>query len=324
MTVAEEARPRPDTGSAKVPWARVGDLAELGHRMLPLGALCRLSAWRGRLLYGLRRREAEALRKNLAPLARGNDDAATLARRFLEEQQIRRLLIILAPRLGTEELLRLLPLRGLENLERALAGGSGAILLLSHLHSLGGLLAVVLLRRLGHDVRVAVPTLEDPWSTTRARRLLSRILGPEETLAQQIGGFPCQFNIRPIVRALKGGTAVAQTGDGWHSASFVDVQFLGRTLPFPTGMLSIARLTGVPVVPLFVTGPATRMEVLIEEPFQVARSEAALEEAVGRYAARLEELIRAWPAAWEHWATPDTLDTLASWRERPLRERYEV
>jgi hypothetical protein len=56
----------------------------------------------------------------------------------------------------------------------------------------------------------------------------------------------------------------------------------------------------------------------------VSKEPGALEEAVARYAARLDGFVRARPETWEHWVIPDTLNTLATWRERPIRERYEV
>jgi predicted LPLAT superfamily acyltransferase len=202
--------------------------------------------------------------------------------------------------------------------------GRGGTLLLSHLHSVGGFLAVIYLRKLGYDVRVALPTMRDPWSATRLRRLLWRVFGREDTVPELLGGFPCQFNIRPIVRALEEGAIVAQTGDGWHSASFVDAPFLGRVLPFPTGVMSVARTAGVPVVPMFATGRARRMMFVMEAPFEVSREPGALDGAVIGYAARLDSYVRARPETWEHWIIPRTLDTLAAWRERSLREKYDV
>lgn len=325
LTVPEEPAPViPGAELGNSRWIEPADVATLAHRILSLNALCRLAGWHGRLLYHMHPRQSASIRANLQPFAAPGESAATLARRFLEERQVRRLLLVLAPRLSTSELQALVPISGMNWLTRvaAEANGGGALLLLSHVHSIGGLLAIILLRRLGHDVRLALPSARDPWPASRARRLMARVFGPEESLSVLLGGFPCQFNVRPIVRALQAGAVVAQTGDGWHSASFVDAPFLGRMLPFPTGVMSLARLTGVPVIPLFAAGPASRMEFVIEEPFRVGRGASELEQAIRRYAARLDQHVRAWPAAWEHWAIPNTLDTLTGWRDRPLHERY--
>ena len=142
----------PGTEPEQLTWVGSADVAVLAHRVLPLEVLRRLAKWQGRLIYWLRPGQAEVLRTNLAPFARPGESAASLARRFLEDQQIRRLLLILAARLTTEELRELAPLRGLERLERVCAEGKGAILLLSHLHSTGGFLVVILLRRLGYPI----------------------------------------------------------------------------------------------------------------------------------------------------------------------------
>jgi KDO2-lipid IV(A) lauroyltransferase len=300
----------------------VGDAAVLLHRVLPVRALTAMSAAFGRAQYRARRADATVVRKNLVPWATNGESADALARRFFEERQIRRLLLALGPRLSVDELKRLVDLRGLEHVDAAARSGRGAILLFSHLHSLGAFVAVILMRKLGYDVRVALPTMRDPWSATRLRRLLWAVFGREETVPQLIGGFPVQFNIRPIMRALGEGAIVAQTGDGWHSASFVDVPFLGRTVPFPTGVISVSRSAGVPFLPVFAAGPATRMEFVIDPPVRVGREPGDLERAVTSYAARLETFVRAQPATWEHWLVPDALDVLATWRERPLREKY--
>jgi len=310
--------------SAPRRWAGIGDAAVLLHRVLPLGSLCALARAHGRLTYRTNRRSAAVVRANLAAFTRPGESAAALAQRFFEERHVRRLLIAVAPRLRLEELRAVCTFQNLGHLEAAAGAGHGAILLCSHLHSSGGLLSIITLRRLGYDVRISLPAAGDPWSDTQLRRLIWAVSGPEPTISELAGGFVCQFNIRPIVRVLEEGAIVAQTGDGWHSASFVDVEFLGRTVPFPTGVLSVARLTGVPVVPVFAGGRADRMRLTLEEPFHVGRGPGELEQAVAHYAARLDAHVRAEPAAWEHWTLPDALDTLAAWRERPLREKYEV
>jgi hypothetical protein len=88
--------------------------------------------------------------------------------------------------------------------------------------------------------------------------------------------------------------------------------------------VSVARTAGVPVVPMFATGPARRMTFVMEAPFEVSREPGALDGAVIGYAARLDSYVRARPETWEHWIIPRTLDTLAAWRERSLREKYDV
>jgi lauroyl/myristoyl acyltransferase len=315
----------PATGNpARLPWAGIGDAAVLLHRLLPLRALCALARAYGWVRYHLRRREAEAVRANLTPFLVAGQSARTLGRWFSEDLQTRRLLLTLAPRLGREELRARCTFRNLEYLEEVARGGGGAIALFSHIHSYGALFAVITLRSLGYDVRTALQTAWDPWSSTRLRRLMWALRGREATVTELMAGFACQFNIRPIVQVLKDGGIVMQTGDGWHSASFVEVPFLGRTLPFPTGMMSVARLTGAPVVPFFGGDRAARMTFTLEEPFRVGRGPGELEQAVARYAARLEAHIRANLAEWDHWSVPHALDTLAAWPDRPLREKYEA
>ena len=173
-------------------------------------------------------------------------------------------------------------------------------------------------------MRVAVPEDRDPWAPSKLRRLLYRLQGsPPEGILESLGAFYCQFNIRPIVSALRENAVVAQTGDGWHSASFVDVDFLGRRVPFTNGVMNIARRTGAMVVPTWVVGQPPNVRLVIDPPFAIA-DDTELERRVHEYAARLESLLEGHPATWEHFSVPHTLDTMAGWRERSLEERYQV
>jgi KDO2-lipid IV(A) lauroyltransferase len=270
------------------------------------------------------------VRRNLAQNFGATRSAAEidlLTRRFFEYRRLRGMLRALAPRLTTAEMDELLPFEGLEHLDRALEQGRGAILLGSHLNSLCMFNAIVLLRERGYDIGVALPEEEDPWAPSLLQKAAARLTGTK-TLRELTGAFYAQFNIRPIVRHLGASGIVAQTGDGLHSARFVEVDFLGRRIPFPTGMTSVAQLTGAPIVPIFQVGsPPDDLRIVIEEPWTVERGEnaaGALTDAVATFARRLEFHLLDNVACWEHWLIEDTLATMASWPQRPLEERYKV
>ncbi len=310
--------------------ASLGDILYLLYPILPLRWMFRLARLRGRLSYGLKKTARRVVRNNLAgALTNGRpaDDLDVLTRKFFEDRQLRALLIMLAPRMSTQELASLFRIEGLEHLDRAVERGRGVLLLGSHLHSVCMFLAIVLLRRRGYDIRVAMPTRRDPWSATRLRRYIDS-LSRTPSLREQLGAFYAQFNVRPIVSHLRSKRIVAQTGDGWHSAGFVDVDFLGRSLPFTTGVMSIARLTGCSIVPLFTVGdPPYGMSFIFEEPFTVEKTENThrdLQASVARYARMLERHLLDNISSWEHWGIEDTLNTLAEWPRRPLGRRYEI
>ena len=130
------------------------------------------------------------------------------------------------------------------------------------------------------------------------------------------------------MEALAQRAVVGMTGDGWHSASFVPGEFLGRTLPFTTGAMSLARSTGALVVPIFMVGePVSGVRAVIEEPFTVEKTAHPREDvhaAVRRFVGLLDRHLRANPAGWQHLEVPDVLATMATWPQRPLAERYSM
>jgi KDO2-lipid IV(A) lauroyltransferase len=305
------------------------DGACLLYSVLPLRSLFALARWHGRLAHGGRHRQRLAVRRNLETVFGGEKSAAELdglTRAFFEQRAARGLLLAIAPRLTSSEMTRLFPLDGLEHLDAASQRQRGVILLGSHLNSLVMFNAIIMLRDRGYDVGVALPEARDPWAPSRLGAILARLFGTRP-MRELTGAFYAQFNIRPIVRALGEGVIVAQTGDGLHSARFVEVDFLGRKVPFPTGMLRVAQATGAVVVPVFQVGePPEGLRIVVEEPLTVEREggEEPLTSAVAEFVRLLERHLRTSIASWEHWLIDDTLGTMAAWPQRSLEERYKV
>lgn len=309
---------------------RSADVSFVLYSVLPLDWIWSLARLHGKLTYHLARRRRSIVQDNLEGVfgsAKSPREIEDLTRAFLEYQRLRGVLLALSPRLGSSELEELVRPEGLEHLDTALEQGRGAILLGSHLNSLVMFDGIIVLRARGYDVVVALPEPGDPWAPSALGRLLNRRLGTK-AMFELTGAFHAQFNIRPIVQRLAGNAVVAQTGDGLHSARFVDVEFLGRRVPFPTGMMRVAQVTGAPVVPVFQVGaPPDRLRVVLEEPLTVERGEdpeGALSAALSDYATRLERHVLENPACWEHWSIANTLETMAAWSERTLEERYRV
>lgn len=310
--------------------ATLGDIAYLLNPVVSLSWMFQLARVHGRLRYLLRRETRAAIHGNIAAVCAEQKNGANidrLTRQFFEYQQLRSLLVYLAPRLSLPEMSRLFPVEGLERLDWAVAQGKGVIVLGSHLNSVCMFSAVALLRRRGYRIGVALPTPEPHYSPSLLRRLLAPG-STEHHFTEHIGGFYAQFNVRPIIRRLQDKEAVAMAGDGWHSAAFAPVEFLGRTLPFTTGAMSIARLTGSMVVPLFVVGPPPDgLRVVLEEPFTVEKGrhpESEVQAKVSAWAKRLEHHLLENISCWHHWVIPNTLESMAAWPQRSLRERYEL
>jgi KDO2-lipid IV(A) lauroyltransferase len=305
------------------------DVAYLAAPFLPMSWMYAVARAQGRLQHLLRRRERETLRANFSRYfghGRSPAEIDRMARRFFEYEQVRRVQLAVAPRLSLAQLSGMFPLEGLEHLDQAVARKKGAFLLGCHLNSISMFITIMMLRDRGYDIQVAMPQPDDPWVSSRLRRAFDRLSGGR-SLAERLGAFYCQFNIRPIVRRLALNVIVSQTGDGWHSARFVRVPFLGRELPFTTGVMSVAQMTGAMVVPMFEVGAPPRMRFVAEEPFLVDKgpdAEAAVRKAVAAYVKRLEHHLLQNIECWQHWRVENTLETMAGWPERPLDQRYHM
>lgn len=310
--------------------ANSSDVAYLLYPIVPLEWLLRLGRLYGTLTYYLRRSARSTVRQNLERTfgsTRTARELDSLTRQFFQYKRVRGVLLAVAPRMSGATIEKLLPMHGLERLDQALEQQRGVILLGSHINSVCLFLTTILLRERGYDVRTALAEDGEPWPRSRLRRFLDRRFGTS-SLRELIGGFYTQFNIRPIVRALAENAIVVQTGDGLHSARFVEVEFLGSTVPFTTGMASVARVTGATVVPIFELGaPPDTLRAVIEEPWTVeagADGDRAVESAVTAYAERLEHHLLENVPSWEHWLIEDVLETMAAWTKKPLEERYAV
>jgi lauroyl/myristoyl acyltransferase len=303
----------------------LSDVAFVSYPVVPLRWLCAVARLQGAVRYLTNPRLSRTVRNNLASLNLGLPDSELDKRtcRFFEYSRLRELLFLLAPKMTDQTLSELCPVDGLHHLDRCRASGRGVILLASHLNSRAVLLLAVMLKRRGYDIRVALPVEKDPWTPSAFRNFINR-RSAIRTYFNSIGAFYSQFNIRPMARAFAEGAIVMQTGDGWHSAGSVEVDFLNRRLPFTTGMIRVAQLTGVPVVPIFARGtPPASLKFVMEEPFQVEKTEP-VETKIAAYAKRLEHYVLEHPECWEYLEIPDLLQTWSNWSKQSLQERYHV
>lgn len=309
--------------------ADLSDIAYLLYLILPHRALLEIGRVRGWLDYLLRIGARRAVRGNLRDLLPGDGAwrIETLTRRFFEYHQMRSMLLRLGPLMAVRgDLERLLPIEGLEHLERARAEGRPTMLLAAHVNSVGGLLAIMRLRRLGIDVRSAFPDPDDAWMRTYIQRFIDRRYGAT-TMGEAVGGFYAQFNIRPLIKAIKEGGTLLLVGDGWHSAGFTKVQFLGRTVPFTTGPLGVARLTGATVLPCFIAGTPESLRVVIQPGFEVAAASsdpADLERKTTEFAKRVEQHLLAHIPCWQHLLVPNVFEAMSSLLDKSIAQRYAM
>jgi len=302
-----------------------GDLAYLAYLLLPFRLFLQLGRPVGWLEMFLRPRARRAVRANLEEAfgkTRSRRELDRMARQVFEYHETRVLMLLAAPLMAARgQLEKYFPISGLEHLDKALAEGKSAILLGAHVNSVGGLLAAIQLRRAGYPVRCPMPDPHDAWSPTPFRRFVHKLLGAPR-MVDAIGAFYAQFNVRPLVRELNNKSILLLMGDGWHSAAFVDAQFLGRTLPFTNAPINLAKLAGVPVVPIFSPGSPDKMHFELEPAFHVERTGGDVDRKVRQYVARVEQRMLADVPCWQHWMQEDVFRRLEQWRNLPINERY--
>ena len=196
------------------------------------------------------------------------------------------------PHLTPSEVTAMVPVRGWEHLDAALAGGRGAILVGAHLSSLA--LTTQVFAAHGYTVHVAVEPIEPP----ELLRLLTRLRAGRGMhlvpLGPRLG--------TQLAAALRRNEAVGLIVDRDVSGSGVLVPFFGAPARLPSGPALLALRTGAPILPaVAVRRRDDHFAGLIEAPIPAERTgdtRADVERITGAIAARLEYYIGRHPEQW--------------------------
>jgi lauroyl/myristoyl acyltransferase len=209
---------------------------------------------------------------------------------------------------------KLVEIRGREHLEAALAEGKGAILCGAHLGSHIG--AFSLLHASGfplttigrwdwkYDASVS-STERRFWDLVYARRVLRHRQRPH------IEPWPGRIQVAvQAASALRGNEVVAICSDAppLHAERprTIEVPFLGRQARLLPGVVTLARLTGAPVLMAFVHRSADYRHQVLEISAPVPM-EGETATAFGHCVAAIDAAIRTNPARWNFWFETDNL-----------------
>ena len=212
---------------------------------------------------------------------------------------------------------KLVEVRGREHLDAALAGGKGAILCGAHfgsydysfsrLHTDG--FSVTSIGRWWWNYPPAGSFVERRmWDFVFARRVLRHRQRPN------IEPWPGRVQVAiQAAAALRGNEVVTICGDAPPLDAELDrtieLPFLGRQARFLPGVVTLARLTGAPVLMASAHRSADyRHQVLEISPPVPMEGETAA--AFGRCVAAMDAAIRAHLAEWDFWFEPDDLARL--------------
>ena len=212
---------------------------------------------------------------------------------------------------------RLVEIRGREHLDAALAEGKGAILCSAHFGSY--MCAFSLVHASGFPVTSIgrwwwnYPPGESSavrrmWDFVYARRVLRHRQRPN------IEPWPGRLQVAvQAAAALRGNEVVTISSDAppldADLSRAIEVPFLGRQARLLPGVVTLARLTGAPVLMAFAHRSADyRHQVLEISPPVPMQGETAA--AFGRCVAAMDAAIREYPAEWDFWFERDDLASL--------------
>jgi lauroyl/myristoyl acyltransferase len=202
---------------------------------------------------------------------------------------------------------------GLPRIHDALAAGKGVILIESSAFGHRAMAKQILHR---HGLAVHTVHVErHTWGLGEQApsRLQRRVTRPyferrELSYVAEITYLPdseAMSYTRHLVRRLATNGIVCLSGDGQTGKKHVSVDFLGRPKLFTTGVVSLARMSGAPALPIFcVLEPGDRYRLVVEPPLELAPGaprEDSLAGGVTQYARLLEGYIRSHPGQYKNW-----------------------
>jgi phosphatidylinositol dimannoside acyltransferase len=179
---------------------------------------------------------------------------------------------------------------GSEHLFQALEQGKGVLLLTSHLGNweMGGRALA------GIGKKIHVVYSPDSSDLFERRRTLMRGGEHVQGLELREGGLASLTLYRLLVR----GELVALQGDRLLFDRGLPVSFFGFPARFPQGPVRLARLSGCPVVPIFIPMKGYKAyEIIIEAPLEMAAQERT-EQSLARLVSVFERYIGRYRTQW--------------------------
>ena len=249
-------------------------------------------------LLGLERRFSRHIR-----IAFGDDitprDSRKLARRALYELLITSLEInhYYHPR-NTDELLKNVPIEGLEKIHRALEEGKGAIGAAAHLGNFQ--LMAIRLSKEGFDFSFLV---KDPKNPRFARAWYAYM----DTIPVTYINFVNRVTAaKGAFRALGRGDFVMMVADEFKRRGGAEVSFFGKTTLLAAGPAAIALKTGAPMLPINIfRGKKSTYRVVVDDPIEFSPT-GDTEKDIQRYSQLrtdvMERYVREYPheLLWTH------------------------
>jgi lauroyl/myristoyl acyltransferase len=208
---------------------------------------------------------------------------------------------------------------GLEHLRSALAAGKGVILWESSAFGLR-LFSKAALKSHGYEViqfhgaeNLGGMFVRSATSSVVCERVIRPFFDEKELSAVsrivQLRHDNALAHLRTLIEHLRQNAAICMTADGRSGQRFVTRRFLNHALPFATGAVSLSRLTGAPLVPMFCYRSAAARPVLVlEPPIDLppgASRDEEVEYAMQRFVDLLTSYVERYPTQYRTWHTLD-------------------
>jgi KDO2-lipid IV(A) lauroyltransferase len=211
----------------------------------------------------------------------------------------------LSPRV-TQAMSKEATITGLENLKEALQKGRGVILWESVFFG-RRVLAKAILKNNGFSVSQVHGEYHLGGLEHSKSRLGTRLIQPffescERPFVEEIiylrGGNSLALT-RVLLERLNQGAIISITADGKGGEKFIAVEFRGEEGLFSTGMISLARLAGATILPVFcVQTSRHRTNLIIESPIRISVNgdrEHDSKSALTQYVKLLESYLKRYP-----------------------------
>jgi lauroyl/myristoyl acyltransferase len=191
-------------------------------------------------------------------------------------------------------------------LDEALARGNGAILVSPHLGNweLGGLG----LADLGYKLNVL--TFREP--DEKVNELREKVRGERGIGIIYVDRDDTSpLAVIEAINALRRNELLCLLGERDGSSNTIEVEFFGRTTPFPVGAAYLALASGAPVIPVFVPQEGATYATLMDEPIYFSGGHGqhtpSIRKGMQQVAAVFERYIRRYPDQWynfyDFWGT---------------------